>query len=334
MSTPIKKKTLLVRMDKIGDLVLSLGVDQHPDMLDREVHWLVPSGLEFVMDASYPKRSYKTWSKEYSKENYKNLVQYLRSEDFDEVVFFQGAKWVLKALWASKIPTRVGQRSNLLSYIFLNHGVKQKRSKAEKNEFQYNQDLLERGLSLETMGALLPTELDSQVEIPSELENLDYIVVHAGMGGSALNWSQSKYIEFIDLLLERKRTVLLTGTDADRSYLNEIEEKYVSNEKVKNYIGKLSGPQLLKVLEESVACLAPSTGVLHLAASLRTRCVGIYPPIRVQSKTRWGAYGDNVINLAPEVDCPENFHCRGESCQFYPCMESLAPKQILGELIK
>lgn len=334
LSDSVKKKILLVRMDKIGDLVLSLGVDQHPGLSSHDLHWLVPKGLEFVMDACSPARQYKTWAKDYSKESYKQLVDYLKSQNFDEVVFFQGAKWVLKALWAAKIPVRVGQRSNLLSYLFLNRSVKQKRSFDEKNEFQYNQDLIEQGLRLEAMSSLLPTVLAAQVDLPEELKSLDYHIVHAGMGGSALNWSQEKYISLIQLMINEGKKVLLTGTPGDMPYLDKIVDRFKSDKRVLNYIGKLSGPELLAVLENAKACMAPSTGVLHLAASLRTKVVGIYPPIKVQSKTRWGAYGDHVMNLAPEVNCPEQFRCRGEACQYYPCMESMSSEMLLGEINK
>jgi ADP-heptose:LPS heptosyltransferase len=47
--------------------------------------------------------------------------------------------------------------------------------------------------------------------------------------------------------------------------------------------------------------IAPSTGVLHLAASLGTVSVGIYSPRRVEHPRRWGPKGIHTVYLVPQV---------------------------------
>lgn len=332
-----KTKTLLIRLDKIGDLVLSLGVDQHPGLSDREVHWVVPKGLDFVMEAAVPSRSYTCWDKNYSKENFREFVSFLKTNRFDEVVFFQGAKWVMRALKKAGIPVRVGQRSNLLSMMYLNHGVKQKRSLGLKSEFEYNQELLEKGLKLEPKERLAPSVLKATSQKPEALlfEEESYVVIHAGMGGSALNWSQESYISLIEKLIHKKQSLVLTGTPGDMPYLDRIISytETLPSHLVLNLVGKINGGELLFVLENAISVFAPSTGVAHLAASLGVKTRVIYPPITVQSATRWGSYGKQAKNISPQVDCPERFRCRGDACQFYPCMENIKTDDILGDLV-
>lgn len=330
-----KTKSLLVRMDKIGDLILSLGVDQHPEFQSRNVKWLVPDFTKFVVQASLPRRDFLAYSKKFSWKNFFALVSWLKKEKFDEAVFFQGEKWLLFALWWAGIPKRVGTKSSLWSYLFLNSSVRQKRSQVEMSEFEYNKDLVERGLGFSQEESLAPTVLSATASIQRDYLLQEFYVVHAGMGGSALNWSQEKYIDLIQKLIAKNKVVVLTGTEGDKKYLDKIlkfTESLQSNLLV-NEIGKLSGDELLKVLQEAKAVLAPSTGVLHLAASLKASSVGLYPPVRVQSIKRWGAYGEKVKNLAPSVECPEVFRCRGEACQYFPCMESMSPDYVLGELL-
>lgn len=322
-------------MDKIGDLILSLGVDQHPDLQNREVHWLVPSFTQFILEASQPKRKYKAFPKEFRWKNFIDLVRYLRAESFHEAVFFQGEKWILFALWWARVPVRVGAKSSLWSLLFLNRAIKQKRSQVKMSEFAYNQKLLEQGLSISERSQLKPTMLKANSNLQRDYLAQKYYVVHAGMGGSALNWPQENYIQLIKRLDEENNTIVLTGTEADRPLISQILDA-VEKFRLKNVyieVGKLSGSELLAVLQNAQAVLAPSTGVLHLAASLGAKCIGLYPPIRVQSIKRWGAYGERALNIAPEVDCPESFHCRGKACQFYPCMESIAPEKVLGEML-
>ncbi|MEC9282738.1 MAG: glycosyltransferase family 9 protein [Bdellovibrionota bacterium] len=322
-------------MDKIGDLILSLGVDQHPDLRSREVHWLVPSFTQFILQASKPARNYFGFRKDFSWSNFFELVRYLKKQAFTEAVFFQGEKWILFALWWARVPVRVGAKSSVWSFLFLNRAIKQKRSQVHMSEFAYNQKLLEKGLNLLEQSLLEPTKLQSNVDLQREYLSEEYFVIHAGMGGSALNWSQEKYLNVIQSLTKENKLIILTGTEADRPLIQKILEE-VENLNLKNVfieVGKLSGAQLLLVLQKAKAVLAPSTGVLHLAASLAVKSIGLYPPIRVQSIKRWGAYGEKVVNLDPNVDCPEVFHCRGEACQYYPCMESIAPERVLGEML-
>ena len=40
--------TVLIRMDKIGDLVLSLPVDEHPAFGGRPIRWFIARGMGFV----------------------------------------------------------------------------------------------------------------------------------------------------------------------------------------------------------------------------------------------------------------------------------------------
>jgi ADP-heptose:LPS heptosyltransferase len=321
-------------MDKIGDLVLSLGVDQHPDLAGHKVEWLIPKGIEFVVDACIPKRSYHSWDKSYSSANKEQLVKWLKEQNYDAAVFFQGEKWLMHALKAAEIPLRVGQRSDIRSFFAFNKGIRQKRSSSNKSEFQLNQELVEKGLGLSVCNLLPPTKLQAEGNTPEVLNSKKYVVVHAGMGGSALNWSQEKYIESIKLLLGDNFYVVLTGTKPDLVYLDKILKEFENNEKVINLVDQISAKDLLNVLGDAQAVLAPSTGVLHLSASLGTKSIGIYPPIHVQRPNRWGAYGERVVNIQPEVDCPEKFRCRGAACSYYPCMESMGASSIVGELLK
>lgn len=333
-----QKKLLLVRMDKIGDLVLTLGVDQHPELHGYTCTWLLPESLEFVIQAAQPQRRYHLSSKSFSWKNFGQLFSWLRQQSFAGVVFFQGPKWLPALFWLARIPLRIGPRSHLLSWCFFNRGLRQSRSTVEHSEFYYNQKLLEYGLRLSSLPTLPPTQLQPPPSAGLTREYLQglYYVVHAGMGGSALNWPQERYIEVVEVLLAEGHSVVLTGTESDRVYLDKILSRLHSAEgrKLYNEVGQLSGPQLLLVLAKAKAVLAPSTGVLHLAASLGSVSVGIYPPVRVQSPKRWGAYGFRAQSLAPKVDCPEFFRCQGDRCQYYPCMDSITSEQVVGELKK
>jgi ADP-heptose:LPS heptosyltransferase len=118
------------------------------------------------------------------------------------------------------------------------------------------------------------------------------------MSGSALNWPQEKYGALIAEYVKNS-VVVITGTKADMAHLTEIEKKWKLHPQVRWLVDQLTTGNLLAVLSHARKVVAPSTGVVHLAASLGVETVGIYSPARVQSAIRWSPRGDKARAVSP-----------------------------------
>jgi ADP-heptose:LPS heptosyltransferase len=298
------KKNLLIRMDKIGDLVLTLPVDQVLDSKDQTV-WFITQGLEFFPEHASPKRQFIGFKKQFSWLEFKRMYLTIKKLKPDRAIVFHAPWWVGLALLCAWVPTRVGVRSKWHSFLFFNSSLRQKRSRAEKHEAHYGLELVERATQQKFEFAnLKPLSLSSGFypEKLSEwgLERMDYIVVHPGMAGSALNWPISKYIGFIQEI-SKTTTVVVTCGPQDEKYVGPIRKEFTGHEKVKILEG-LSLKELLLVLEKSNGVLAPSTGVLHLAASTGVPTLGIYSPVGVERALRWGPRGLNADTLTPVIN--------------------------------
>ena len=173
--------------------------------------------------------------------------------------------------------------------------------------------------------------IDSTLLTKHHLEAQKYFVVHPGMAGSALNWPMKNYIFLIEQLLSQ-HVVAVTGTASDEPWLGEIKKKFTGHVNFRMLQGQLSANELLTVLKQARSVLAPSTGVLHLAASLGTPCIGIYSPVQVQKSLRWKARGENVKILDVNVECPATHHCLGEKCPHFFCLEKISVSQVLQNL--
>lgn len=303
------KKVLLVRLDKIGDLICTLCVDQVSFLKDCEVQWAIAKGLSFVPENADPRRSFIELSKEDWKTSLKQLRHFIRDFKPDIAVSFQAPWWVNYALWAENVPVRAGVKSQWHSFLFLNRGLRQRRSIAVKHEADYNKDLL--GHALEVAPVTEPTPVLKLVapSLPGLLEKhqlspLQYIVVHPGMAGSALNWPMANYLQLIATVSE-KNQVVITGTPADEPWLTEIKEKFKHHPRVLILQNKLSTKELMLILKHAKAVVVPSTGVAHIASSLGTPVLGIYSPVRVQHPRRWAARGDKVQIFMPEGHNPD-----------------------------
>jgi ADP-heptose:LPS heptosyltransferase len=294
----VKKKVLLIRLDKIGDLICTLPADQILDENEYDVTWAVQKGLGQIVDLGSKKRKYFELDKNNPKQAAENLQNILKQNNFDAAVSFQCPWWVNFELFLARIPIRTGVKSQWHSFLFLNKAIRQKRSLAEKHELEYNLDLLYKTFHIRQTKEFIQFHIDKPTDQSTlheyGLEEKKYVVVHPGMMGSALNWPQEKYIEYIDSLIKSGKKVVITGTDSDEPYLTEIKPKFQNHSQVLWLQSKLKMNELVQVLAFAEYVLVPSTGVAHIAASLGTSVKGIYSPVRVHHPTRWAARGPDV----------------------------------------
>lgn len=345
----MKPKVLFVRLDRIGDLVLTLPVDQMTAFKGCLRTWLIWEGLDFIVKASDPKREFQVVGRSGGILNFFLLVQWLRRERFDGICVFHAPWWMSIAAALSGARIRSGVRSQWHSYLLLPQSLRQKRSRGDKHELDYNAAVALHFATALALGDVtssssreaVPSPLKLKAEMPKARANNDwvlpeapYFVVHPGMGGSARNWPISSYIAVIERLSEDHR-VVITGTRTDAEVIQELK---TGLKKEKNNVlffdEKLSGAELLWVLGNAQGVLAPSTGVLHLAASLGTPTLGIFSPVHVQSPKRWGPRGSRVKFISPNVKCPATFDCLGSQCSEFDCMNLISSQQTVEALLE
>jgi heptosyltransferase I len=328
-------RILFIRLDRIGDLVLSLPVDAS----FQNSKWWIPRGLKFVTDAAQPRREALEVDRKISVRDFFTLLRETRAQRFERAVVFHGPWWVGLLLLMAGIQIRVGVRSQWHSFLFFNRGVRQKRSRAEYSELEYNFQLVEKGFASGPL-ARGHLRLGGHVVDPEtflagfDLTARSYSVVHPGMGGSARNWPVERYEELVrEMLLHEK--VVITGTPADEPYVIPLREKLRNLEGSPQMVwlnGRLKGAELLTVLKNARTVTAPSTGVLHLAASTGVPTLGLFSPVRVQQPKRWGPQGERVSVLMPVVQCPGEMSCLGPACEKFDCMRLISEPQAFATL--
>ncbi|MEK7357328.1 MAG: glycosyltransferase family 9 protein [Bdellovibrionota bacterium] len=251
------------------------------------------------------------------------LLSLVRAQAYDSAVVFHAPWWVGLLLFLARIPLRIGVQSQWHSFLFFNRGVRQKRSRADKSELEFNYRLVEEGLGLaEGSLARRTLTLDAGDLDPLSKHGLrkgEYTVVHPGMGGSARNWPVELYADFARAQL-KTGTVVVTGTASDGIYVRPLRELLASEKNVVWLDEKLDGLELISVLGNAKLVFAPSTGVLHLAASTGIPTLGLFSPVRVQRAVRWGPQGPRTATLTPLVECPGELRCLGEACPHWDCM--------------
>ena len=301
----MKKKVVLIRLDKIGDLICTLPTDQVLDQNVYDVTWVVQKGMGNIVNFGEKKRGFIELDKTTPEESQKIFAEFLKNNNFDYAVSFQCPWWINFELFKHRVRHRIGVLSQWHSFLFLNEGVRQKRSQAVKHEFEYNLELVEKITGPLTID---PKNILFKFKKPQSTATLEkfglkpnYIIVHPGMMGSALNWPQQKYREYIARQISQGRTIVITGTDSDEPYLDKIKSVYLDHPQVKWLQSKLNFNELLEIINYSEKIIVPSTGVAHIAASLDKEVHAIFSHIRVHHPVRWSPRGNNIHIYLPNV---------------------------------
>jgi len=205
---------LITRHDKIGDFITMLPVckvlkeqTKHKIVvLVSKVNLPLAKNLPFIDDVI-----------EYSDDEV-TLLKRLAPFKFDISISGYIEFKLGLCLFLARIPKRIAPATKI-AQIFFNNKVKQRRSKVEKTEYQYNLDLVKKfddSLNLEFKRPLLDIK-----NIKSNSE--EFIIFHPGFGGSSDgNLKLKDYISLAKKALEFTNVVFTFGPD-DKEIKKEVQ---------------------------------------------------------------------------------------------------------------
>lgn len=264
--------------------------------------------------------------------------------------------------WLFRIPFRGGLKSRWHTYLFLNKGIRQKRSMVTMHEMEYNLNLLSpMGIDYNYQDKIkfAPEVSLSQDEKEMALnlfnKNLaaegfetsrKMIFIHPGMTGHTLNWSSRNYGRLV-LKLEQKFPnkflFVISHTPSDHLYLQGIKEILDKKENIElqkrvyYFDGSKQGLRhYMAILSQASLFVGPSTGTTHIAAVLGVATVGLYSPIKIQSALRWGPLSKKAEKtkiLVPDVICGEVKKCAERACPYYECMGKIEVDDVVKQAI-
>jgi ADP-heptose:LPS heptosyltransferase len=158
-------------------------------------------------------------------------------------------------------------------------------------------------------------------------------VVHAFAGGSKPHlkeWPQAYWKEVIDHLTHHGFEVFLTGAPSNRAAAQKIKECCSHPDRIQVVAGQTTLEKTADLLKSSALVLAVNTGILHVAAALGCRVIGIHGPTSV---TRWGPLGENAVGIQSPRSCSPCLHLGFDyGCQRNWCMLELTPTRVIEEV--
>lgn len=333
-----KKKILIIRTDRIGDVILTLP-------------------LSTLLKEKYPESKITFLCSNYTKEipelcksidniicienfSFFELIENLISLDFNYAILVYPKFKISLSIFLSGIKHRIGTKFRWYSFFF-NDKISHHRKESKKHELEYNSDLLS------------PFGIKNNIQIPSvqfniQIDNITKqtlkikfaetnfskskktIIVHIGSGNSSVDWPKSYFKELVNLIARNLNVnLILTGNHQEKEMITKLFEN-VEIDYI-NFAGKLSIKEMFALCNIADLFISNSTGPIHIAATTNCKIIGFYPKIKNCSALRWGPYTHSKKIFEPELNC-EN--CNTEQCQKLKCMETISVNEVYNYIDK
>ena len=334
------KNLLIIRTDRIGDVVLSLPLasiikKHYPGcritFLVREYTKALAADHPYIDEVLILQEKKK---KILIRANVKTINKY----NFDSAVIVYPTLVTALIIFLSKIKYRIGTGYRWYSVLF-NQKIYEHRKYAEKHELEYNVNLLSRfgieeevhpgGVNFNLSPHKSAEDVVAQILSRSEIKSEEpIIIIHPGSGGSSVDLPQSKFRSLVEKISSRlTENIILTGSDREKYLCENLKIR----PGILNLAGKLSLSEMIALIDKSSIFISNSTGPIHIAAALGKYTIGFYPRIPACSAERWGPYTDKKVIFSPKIECKD---CSREQCDRLECMTSIEVTDIFYETEK
>ena len=312
-----QKRILIVRPDRIGDVVLSTPIP-------REIKKTLPDSFVAVLLRKYTQDVYSNnpyvdkiiliddevgksfWEKvkEIRKYKFTHSLLLLPTERLNYLLFFAG------------IPYRIGVGHKFYQFITFTRYVDRKKYIPLRHEADYCMDLARKiGVVSENLDTeiFLTDEEKQKVNQTREklLKGNKYLIgVHASSGNSSPNWKVNEYRKLVLSLTQEAGNCVVVTDNIIPEQLKKIEGVSYPNEN--------------KSLRESIInfasldlLISASTGPMHIAAALKIKTLSMFCPLTACSPKLWGPLGNKSKIILPEENYCQTI-CPGDpkKCSF------------------
>jgi len=315
------KKILIIRLDRIGDVLLSTPAI-------RAIRFAFLRCQLHVLVSDYTK----------------DLL--INNPHIDRLLVYKKDK--LSRDYSLAIALHPGLRQNYLTFIsgarfrigytgwgggfFLTHRLKDDRIKRIRHE-------VESALEAVGMagGVIQDKHLDISVTQEGErfavnffseygLQDKDLIVaIHPGARQVYIRWKKEGFAQVAERLIrEDNAKVILIGSKEEEALIKEVVS--LMKEKPILAVG-LKLTEVVSLIKRCNLFIGNSSGPMHIAAALGVPVVAIFGSIHpLDSYKEWGPWGTSQVIVSKDLNCR---HCHPSDCKTFDCMRLISSEDVL-----
>lgn len=341
MSTPSRKRILVIKLKQPGDVLVSSPVIAALKEAWPECHltYLVPKGTE-AMVACHPgldgllvvDRRGASWGESLQ------IIRQLRRARFDLVLELSGGDRGAIYSFLTGARERLGfahprqpfwQRWGCFTRLL-------PRSPVRMHMVDQNLAAV-RALGIEPVQPRLQFFWDQEVEARVQellsthsLQDRPFVVMHPGAGWRFKCWTPEGYARMIEALQEKwGLPVILTGSQA--AHEQDLLAAILQECRVTplNLVGQLSLKELGALIARARLFFGMDSAPMHLAAAVQTPAVALFGPSGVFN---WGPWGEGHLVIKKDWEC---LPCGRDGCEgskISRCLVELTPEEVLAAM--
>jgi len=295
------RRMVVVRHDRLGDLVLSLpAIDAlrrvypgaHLALMVRQdltAFARMIRGVDEVVGAG---------------QRLAALERQFVEIGADLAVCISRGAMIARAAAAASVPHRVGTGLRPYSPLF-DRRVVERRRLGGRHECEYALSFAHR-VGAETERAAFPIAIPKRAEraasawLAERAVTDSFVLLHPGSGGSCPAWPDGYFLELAGRLAAEGVATVFSIGPADRRFDGLLD---AAPNEIRSLPRSTAGiEELSALLRRAAVVISNSTGPLHIAAALETPTLGFYPPWPSCSVSRWGPYASNGWGLVASSD--------------------------------
>lgn len=330
------KNILVVRLDRMGDVVLSTPAlkalrDAYPE---SRITFMVRSFVKDIAQGNPSVNEVIIYDK--AKGFFENIdfIKELRKKKFDLAVVLHPTLRTYWIIFLSGIPKRLGLDKKRKMGWLLTDRVPDKKHLGLKHEIDYTLDILRYiGVDAKERNMHVPVSPDSGKRVSEAftkggITGSDTVVVmNPGASCPSKRWPAKRFAEAADILIKRNgvKIVIITG-EADK----EIGETVASSikEGCLDLSGKTTVGDIAEILKRSKLFISNDSGPVHISCAVGTPVVAIFGRSdRGLSPRRWGPSNKGDVVLHKDVGCPE---CLAHNCVLgFKCLDAITVDEVV-----
>ncbi|MGE4357358.1 MAG: lipopolysaccharide heptosyltransferase II [Candidatus Omnitrophota bacterium] len=336
VNEPIYKRILIIRTDRIGDVVLSTPViknlrDNFPQSF---ITIMVRPYTREIVEGNPYLDEVIVYDKERKDRSFLATLKFvfkIRKYKFDLAIILHPTNRVHIISFLAGIPKRVGYKKKL---GFLNTDrIEEKKYLGEKHELDYNLDLLNYlGIPSHDRTLFFPIDKEAEEKVvlflkENNLEDKNFVVIHPGASCPSKIWPAENFASVSDSLIRDFGMKILIVVAEKEAYLGEKVRNFMKETPILA-LGKFSLKELASLLKRAKLFISNDSGPVHIAVAVGTPVISIFG--RKQpglSPKRWGPLGEGNIILHKDIGCKE---CLAHNCKIgFKCLLAIKPEEVL-----
>jgi len=332
------KRILVVRTDRIGDVMLSTPVIKALKVKYPHAYiaMMVGPHAKDIVEGNPYLDDVIIYDKDVKHKSWQRSVKFtlnLKKKKFDLAVLLHPTNRVHLVAFFAGIKRRIGYDRKL--GFLLTDRIAHTKQYGEKHELEYNLDLLKPlGIEVEDKSLFMPIRKESEewvdaLFLEAGIRGTDKLLaLHPGASCPSKIWPNNRFAEVADRLVDKYGfKVLLVGGAKDVTLAGNVAQ-HMLHEAI-NLSGKTSLSQLASVLKRCELFISNDSGPVHIGSAVGVAVISIFGRSQKGlSPKRWGPVGEKDQVAHTTIGCVE---CLAHNCvKDFACLKAVTTDYVLN----